>query len=113
MANKNTKKNSAAENKKSNDETIFKQAIALNYDESKASNPIPKITATGQNEIAEQIIALAKEHGIPIHEDPDLTVLLSQLELYEDIPESLYRVVAEVLAFAYIAAGKTPQGFEK
>ena len=89
MANKNTKKNSAADHKKSNEDTLFKQAIALNYDESKASNPIPKITATGQNEIAEQIIALAKEHGIPIHEDPDLTVLLSQLELYEDIPESL------------------------
>ena len=86
----------------------FKQAIALHYDESK-SNPIPNVTATGQDEIAQQIIELAKEHGIPIHEDPDLAVLLSQLELYEDIPESLYRVIAEVLAFAYIVSGKTPK----
>jgi len=54
---------------------------------------------------------LAKEHGIPIHEDPDLAVLLSQLELYDDIPESLYQVVAEVLAFAYIVSGKKPKGF--
>lgn len=111
MVHKNTKNNTDFDKKKSNDDTIFRQAIALNYNENKASNPIPKVTAAGQNEIAEQIIALAREHGIPIHEDPDLTVLLSQLELYEDIPESLYRVVAEVLAFAYIAAGKTPKGF--
>jgi len=84
-----------------------KQAIALNYDEKNA----PTVAATGQNEIAEEIIRLAKEHGIPIHEDPDLAVLLAQLELHEDIPESLYFVVAEVLAFAYLAAGKKPQGF--
>ncbi len=95
-----------------NDDAIFKQAIALNYNENSISNPIPKVTATGQNEIAEQIIALAREHDIPIHEDPDLAILLSQLELYEDIPESLYLVVAEVLAFAYIVSGKAPKGFK-
>jgi flagellar biosynthesis protein len=90
----------------------IKQAIALHYDE-EACAPIPKVTATGKDETAEQIIALAKEHGIPIHEDADLAVLLSQLELYENIPESLYHVVAEVLAFAYIVSGKTPKGFSE
>ena len=103
-----SKKNNATES----DDTIFKQAIALNYDEGAHTNPLPKVTATGQNEIAEQIIALAKEHDIPIHEDPDLAILLAQLELYEEIPESLYLVVAEVLAFAYIVSGKVPQGFQ-
>ncbi|MCW8931091.1 MAG: EscU/YscU/HrcU family type III secretion system export apparatus switch protein [Gammaproteobacteria bacterium] len=102
------KKNTSKTN---NENKPFKQAIALNYDES-LSDPTPKVTATGQNEIAQQIIELAKEHGIPIHEDPDLAVLLSQLELYEDIPESLYKVVAEVLAFAYIVSGKKPMGFK-
>lgn len=99
-------------NKKPDDNAIFTQAIALNYSEDTRSNPIPKVTATGQYEIAEQIIALAKEHDIPIHEDPELAILLAQLELYEDIPESLYLVVAEILAFAYIVAGKTPKGFK-
>ena len=103
-----SKKNKVFEN----DDAIFKQAIALNYNEDSSSNPIPKVTATGQNDIAEQIIALAREHDIPIHEDPDLAILLSQLELYEDIPESLYLVVAEVLAFAYIVSGKAPKGFK-
>ncbi|MDX2506688.1 MAG: EscU/YscU/HrcU family type III secretion system export apparatus switch protein [Gammaproteobacteria bacterium] len=91
---------------------MVKQAIALHYNEESQSNPIPKVTATGQNDVAEEILKLAREHGIPIHEDPDLAVLLSQLELYEEIPEALYRVVAEVLAFAYIAAGKAPKGFK-
>ena len=95
-----------------NDNAIFKQAIALNYSDDERNNPIPKVTATGQNDIAEQIISLAKEHGIPIHEDPDLAILLSQLELYEDIPEALYLVVAEVLAFAYIVAGKVPTNYK-
>lgn len=94
----------------SNDKKPFRQAIALHYNEN-ISNPIPEVTATGQDEIARQIIELAKEHGIPIHEDPDLAVLLSQLELYENIPESLYQVVAEVLAFAYIVSGKKPQSY--
>lgn len=95
-----------------NEEKIVKQAIALHYNETNQTNPIPEVTATGQNEVAQQIIELARKHGIPIHEDPDLAVLLSQLELYEEIPESLYRVVAEVLAFAYIVAGKTPRGYK-
>jgi flagellar biosynthesis protein len=94
--------------KKTTEDKPYKQPIALQYNENN-SNPIPQVTATGQNEIAQQIIELAKEHGIPIHEDPDLAVLLSQLELYEEIPESLYYVVAEVLAFAYIVSGKTPR----
>ncbi len=95
-----------------NDQTPIKQAIALHYNESH-SEPIPEVIATGSNDIAQQIIELAQEHDIPIHEDADLAVLLSQLELYDAIPESLYQVVAEVLAFAYIASGKVPRGFDK
>ncbi|MCU7938460.1 MAG: EscU/YscU/HrcU family type III secretion system export apparatus switch protein [gamma proteobacterium symbiont of Bathyaustriella thionipta] len=105
------KKNSLKTTSQSDDNMPFKQAIALHYNEDTA-NPVPKVTATGQDDIAQKIIALAKEHGIPIHEDPDLAVLLSQLELYEDIPESLYHVVAEVLAFAYIVSGKKPGKFK-
>ena len=97
-------------NKQNNSTTQhdLKQAIALKYD----GKYSPHIAATGQNELAEEIIRLAKEHNIPIQEDPDLAILLAQLDLYEHIPESLYFVVAEVLAFAYLAAGKTPEGFK-
>ncbi len=95
--------------KNSNTNTKVKQAIALKYE----GNSAPQVTATGQNEIAEEIIRLAKENNIPIQEDPDLAVLLAQLDLHEQIPESLYFVVAEVLAFTYLAAGKTPNNFKK
>ena len=86
-----------------------RQAIALTYDGSSS----PSVAATGQNELADEIIQLAKEHNIPIHEDPDLAVLLAQLDLHENIPESLYYIVAEVLAFAYLTAGKVPEGFSE
>lgn len=83
-------------------------AVALHYDGKEA----PKITAKGTGELAEKIIALAKEHGIPLHEDTALISLLSKLDLGEEIPLPLYTAVAEVIAFAYIVSGKVPEGFE-
>ena len=80
-------------------------AVALYYDERSA----PRITAKGQAALAEQIVALAREHDIPLHEDTQLAALLSQLELGDEIPRELYVAVAEVLAFAYMLTGKLPQ----
>jgi flagellar biosynthesis protein len=49
--------------------------------------------------VAEKIIALARESGVPLRQDPDLVQVLSQLDLRQEIPPSLYQVVAELLAF--------------
>tara|TARA_R110000850_G_scaffold56290_1_gene132800 strand:- start:632 stop:931 length:300 start_codon:yes stop_codon:yes gene_type:complete len=84
------------------------KAIALKYDEITA----PKLTAKGQADLAEQIINLAKEHNIPIYENSELVNILSKLELGDEIPETLYRVIAEIIAFAYHLQGKVPKGFE-
>ena len=84
-------------------------AVALHYDGKEA----PHISAKGTGELAEQIIALAKEHGIPLHEDAALITLLSKLDLGDEIPQPLYMAVAEVIAFAYILSGKVPEGFEQ
>ena len=83
-------------------------AVALEYDGDNA----PKITAKGTNDLAEQIIALAEQHGIPLHEDKNLIRVLAEIDLGDEIPESLYRAVAEVIAFAYILTGKFPRGFK-
>ena len=83
------------------------QAIALKYDEITA----PKLTAKGQADLAEQIINLAKEHNIPIYENSELVNILSKLDLGDEIPETLYRVIAEIIAFAYHLQGKVPKGF--
>ena len=83
------------------------KAIALKYDEISA----PKLTAKGEDAIADEIMRIAEEHGIPLYENSELVSILSKLELGEEIPEVLYRVIAEIIAFAYHLQGKTPQGF--
>jgi len=74
-------------------------AVALKYNA--VTEKAPKITAKGHGIVAEKIIALAQEHGVPIREDPDLVQVLSQLDLQQEIPPTLYQVVAELLAFVY------------
>jgi len=76
-----------------------RRAVALSYDA--AAMPAPTISAVGQGEVAERIIALAKEHQVPIRHDPDLIVLLAPLDIGQIIPPELYAVVAELLAFVY------------
>lgn len=76
-----------------------RSAVALRYDQEKGA--APKIVAKGRGLIAEQILALAREHDIHIHESPELIEVLIRLELGEEIPEALYRAIAEVIAFAY------------
>ncbi len=79
-------------------------AVALHYDGNKA----PRVTAKGSGLVAEQIIALAKEHEIPLHTDPALVRVLSNVPLGDEIPRELYLAVAEVIAFAYLLSGKRP-----
>jgi flagellar biosynthesis protein len=76
-----------------------RKAVALHYDASEGN--APRVVAKGQRLVAERIIALAKEHGIHIHEDPDLVAVLSKLDINAQIPEELYQAVAQVLAFVY------------
>lgn len=77
-------------------------AVALHY----TGHGAPRVTAKGEGITAEHIIAVAKEHGVPISENPELTHLLSQIGLGEEIPPLLYVAVAEVLSFAYSLSGK-------
>lgn len=77
----------------------MKKAVALKYQAE--SGTAPKVVAKGKGDIAARIIAVAKEHGIPIHEDADLLEVLATLELDREIPADLYRTVAEILAFIY------------
>lgn len=80
--------------------------MALKYD--RAGDTAPKVTAKGQGKIAENIIALAEEFGIPVKNDPDLVEVLAALEIDREIPEEIYVAVAELLAFIYSAnSGKT------
>jgi flagellar biosynthesis protein len=80
-------------------------AVSLQYDGERA----PRVTAKGRNELAETIIRLAREHGVPLQENEPLAGLLAGVELGDEIPEALYLAVAQVIAFAYHLSGKVPE----
>ncbi|WP_248920887.1 EscU/YscU/HrcU family type III secretion system export apparatus switch protein [Pseudomonas entomophila] len=84
-----------------------RQAIALSYDGQQA----PTLSAKGDDELAEAILAIAREHEVPIYENAELVRLLARLELGEQIPEALYLTIAEIIAFAWQLRGKVPVGF--
>lgn len=76
-----------------------KKAVALQY---KADmDTAPRVRARGEGRVAEKIIEIARQHGIYIHNDPNLIEVLARLDLNEQIPPDLYVIVAELLAFVY------------
>jgi flagellar biosynthesis protein len=76
-----------------------KKAAALKYN--KDLDNAPKLIAKGQGVIAEEIIKRAKEHNIYIKEDSDLIEVLYALDINDEIPESLYMVIAKLLSELY------------
>ncbi len=74
-------------------------AVALHYRPERER--APRVVAKGGGETAARILALAKEHGVPLQQDPALAVALSRLDLNEEIPRELYVAVAEVLRFVW------------
>lgn len=75
------------------------KAVALRYDDRR--DPAPRVVAKGQGKIAERILEVARRHGVPVHQDPDLVEVLAKVELEQVIPAALYQAVAEILAFLY------------
>ena len=74
-----------------------RRATALRYEGKGA----PRVTASGQGYVADRIVQVARENGVPIREDPALADALAALELDTEIPEDLYVAVAEAIAWAY------------
>jgi flagellar biosynthesis protein len=79
--------------------TSLKKAVALKY--SPAEGRAPTVIAKGKGFVANKIMERAKEHGIPIQEDPSLVEVLSKLDLDQEIPSEMYQLVAEILSFIY------------
>jgi flagellar biosynthesis protein len=77
-------------------------AVALDYQ----TGDVPRVVAVGRGELGRRIIDTAREHGVPLEENPGLAEALSTIELDEAIPEALYRAVAEILGFILRAAGQ-------
>jgi len=76
-----------------------RRAAALRYDA--GADQAPRVVATGKGFIADRIIAEARAAGVPVRDDAALAEALAGLDLGGQVPESLYRAVAEALAWAY------------
>ena len=72
----------------------------------------PQVIAAGRGELAQRILARAREAGVPVHQDPHLADSLALLALGSEVPEELWTAVAEVLAWAYALQDRpnTPNG---
>jgi flagellar biosynthesis protein len=80
-------------------------AVALQY-----QHPgVPRVTAKGSGLTADRIVALAREAGVEIEENAALAEALASVELDDEIPETLYRAVAEVIVFVLRSTGKLPR----
>lgn len=85
-----------------------RSAVALAYDGVAA----PRVTARAEGqELTAEMLRLAQLHDVPVHRDPRLAALLSQVRLDDEIPLPLFVAVAEVLAFAYRLRDRTPPGY--
>lgn len=83
----------------------IRQAVALQYDQDQ-NKGAPRVVAVGEGWVAEKIIALAKEHNVPIHEDVEVVARLVKSTPGSEIPPELYQAVAKVLVFLYQLEGE-------
>lgn len=82
-------------------------AVAIKYDSDEMEAPI--IIAKGADHVAMTIRELARENDIPIVENPPVARLLHRLDLGAQIPEEMFKAVAEILAHVYTLKGKVTQ----
>ena len=82
-----------------------RRAAALRYDKEQQQGA-PKVVAAGAGLIADRIVEIAREQGVPVREDPGLAEALVRLELEQEIPPELFAAVAEVLVWAYRLEGR-------
>lgn len=81
-----------------------KRAVAILYDADRSR--APKVLASGEGRVADQIIEMARLSSVQVMEDPDLVEILAQIPVDDEIPPELYRAVAEILNFVYRVNGK-------
>lgn len=77
-------------------ENPVKKAVALQYG---AGDGAPVVVASGMGYMAERIVEVASDSGVPIYEDNSLASILTQLQLGQEIPEELYQAIVEIYVY--------------
>ena len=73
-----------------------RRAVALQYGPDDAA---PVVVASGMGYLAERIVDVAHENGVPIYEDDSLATILAQLNLGQEIPSELYQAIVEIYVY--------------
>ena len=73
-----------------------RRAVALQYGPDDAA---PVVVASGMGYLAEKIVSVAQENGVPVYEDDSLATILTQLNLGQEIPPSLYQAIVEIYVY--------------
>ena len=75
-------------------------ACAIKYDAQKMESP--QLLAKGTELFAKKIIEIARQHNIPVIENPPVArAIFRMVEINATIPPELYKAVAEILIFVY------------
>lgn len=85
------------------------ELIGLTYD----GATTPQVSQRASGSVAEQILALAEEQGLYIHQDPELLERLAVLQNGDPIPPALFVIIAEILAYSYVLQGKMPEHWRR
>ena len=72
------------------------KAVALQYG---ADDAAPVVVASGMGYLAERIVDVAQDNGVPVYEDDSLATVLSQLNLGQEIPPELYQAIVEIYVY--------------
>lgn len=81
------------------------QAVALKYNANK--NNAPAVIASGSGYIADKVVEIAEENGVPVYKDSSLSSMLSQLSIGSEIPEELFSSIVEI--YVYFLNFKMPK----
>jgi len=73
-----------------------RKAVALQYG---SNSTAPVVVASGMGYLAEKIVEVAADNGVPVYEDNSLATILSQLKLGQEIPEELYQAIVEIYVY--------------
>ena len=96
--------------KSSPDPAAPRRAVALQYGGGGAA---PVVVASGMGYLSERIVEVASESGVPVYEDNSLATMLSQLELGQEIPESLYQAIVEIYVYFLEFDPGDPEGLRR
>ena len=87
-----------------------RRAAALRYG---AGDGAPVIVASGMGHLAEKIVEVATDNGVPVYEDTSLATILSQMELGQEIPEELYQAIVEIYLYFLEFDPSDPEKFRR